>query len=204
VSNVRHLGNRKAAKTLPFVIALGLAAPASAQVPSFAQPPMQRPTFHAAINGLPLPQTGVLDAFCITGSPTKIVRIKRIEISGVDTTAQSSAVSLVLRSAADSGGTFMVLTDVASDQNNVAGTATVRAYMAAPTPGTAIGTVRAAEITLPLAASAPNTPVVWTFDPNLLQQEIVLRGAAQSACLNFPAAFTTAGPNVAVSVEWTE
>jgi len=37
-----------------------------------------------------------------------------------------------------------------------------------------------------------------------LQQDLVLRGTAQSACLNFPAAFATAGPNVNIDVTWTE
>jgi hypothetical protein len=190
------------------VVALGAASPAAAQP---APPPVQRPTFQAAIAGLALPLTGALDAVCIAGSATgKIVRIKRVEVSGVDTTAQSAAMSLVLRSVADTGGTSTVLADVPSDQNTVAGapvvgTATVRAYTVAPTPGTAIGPVRAAQLPLPAAAAAtPITPLVWTFDPTQFQQEIVLRGAAQSACINFPNSFTTAGPTVAMSFEWTE
>jgi hypothetical protein len=210
MSNVRQ-SLRKAAKALPLVVALGAAAPAKAQVPSFAQPPLQRPTFHAAIVGLALPLSGVMDALCIQGSAglNKVVRVKRIEISGTDTTAQSAGMSLVLRSVADTGGTSTVLTNVPSDQNTVAGapvvgTATVRAYTVAPTPGTAIGPVRAAQLALPTATTVPNIPIVWTFDPSQFQQEIVLRGAAQSACLNFPGAFTTAGPTVDMSFEWTE
>ena len=151
MSNVRHLGNhvwqslQKVAKTLPLVVALGAASPAAAQP---APPPVQRPTFQAAIAGLALPQSGVMDAVCISGSAIgKIVRIKRIEISGVNpSAAQSAAASLILRSAANAGGTSTVLTNVAADQSNIAGTATVRAYTVAPTPGTAIGTVRAAVV----------------------------------------------------------
>jgi len=201
-----RIRNLLTAASAAVMLAAASVAPAKAQVPSFASPPLQRPTFHAAINGLALPQTGVLDALCIQGSATanKIVRVKRIEISGVDTTAQSAGLSLVLRSVADTGGTSTVLTNVAADQTNVAGTAIVRAYTVAPTPGTAIGTIRAAQLTLPLTTSVPNIPLVWTFDPALLQQDLVLRGTAQSACLNFPAAFATAGPNVNIDVTWTE
>lgn len=179
------------------------AAPAAAQVPSFNPPPLQRPTFAAAAPGLALPLTGALDAFCITGSATKTVRIKRVEISGFDTTAQTAGVNLVLRSTANSGGTSTVPADVALDQTNAVGTAVVRAYTVAPTPGTSLGAIRASSIGFNVAG-ALGGPVTWEFNPNLLQQEVVLRGVAQSACINFPAAFTTAGPNVNINVTWTE
>jgi hypothetical protein len=177
---------------------------ANAQVPSFAAPALQRPSFSVAAVALQLPQTGAGDAACIFGSPSKLVRVKRIAISGTDSTAQTVAATLVLRSTANSGGTSTTPTVAALDQSNVVGTAVVRAYTVVPTPGTAIATVRAQSIPFPAATSATQyPPVVWTFGENNTQ-DIVLRGVAQGACLNFPAAFNTAGAVVNVDVTWTE
>jgi hypothetical protein len=177
---------------------------ANAQVPSYSPPAFQRPSFSAAAVSLQLPQIGAGDAVCIFGSASKTVRVKRIAISGTDTTAQTVAAALVLRSAANSGGTSTTPTVAPLDPSNAAGTAVVRAYTAVPTPGATIATVRAQSIPLPAAASATQyPPVVWTFGENSTQ-DIVLKGTAQGACVNFPAAFTTAGAIVNVDVTWTE
>jgi hypothetical protein len=177
---------------------------ANAQVPSFAPPALQRPTFSAAAVALQLPQTAAGDAVCIFGSPTKTVRVKRIAITGTDTTAQTVTAALVLRSTTNTGGTSTTPTVGTLDASNAAGTAVVRAYTAIPTPGTAIATVRAQAIPLPAAASATQyPPVTWDFGTNNTQ-DIVLRGTAQGACVNFPAAFNTAGAIVNVDVTWTE
>ena len=90
------------------------------------------------------------------------------------------------------------------DSANAAGTAVVKAYTAVPTPGAAIGTVRTQSIPLPAGSSAAQySPVVWEFGSSNTQ-DIVLRGTAQGACLNFPNAFITAGPVVNVDITWTE
>lgn len=186
--------------------ALSLAAvlPAKALTPSFANPPVQRATYSAAAVGIAIPQTGAMDAVCIAGAANKIIRIKRISISGIDATAQTATANLVLRSAANSGGTSTSPTVVPLDSTNAAGAAVVKAYTVAPTPGTAIGSARSASIGFGAATAASAQVVTWTFDPNELYQEIILRSAAQQACLNFPNAFTTAGPTINVDLTWTE
>lgn len=177
---------------------------ASAQVPSYAPPAFQRPSFSAAAVALQLPVTGAGDAVCINGSATKLVRLKRVAITGTDSTAQTVTAALVLRSTANSGGTFTAPAVAPLDRTNLAGTAAVLAYTAVPTSGTTIATVRAQSIPFPAAASATQyPPVVWDFGTNNTQ-DIVLRGTAQGACVNFPAAFTTAGAIVNVDVTWTE
>jgi hypothetical protein len=184
-----------------------LAAPALAQTPSFQQPPLERPTFEASVSGMQVPQTGAGDAFCITGSATKTVRVKRIQISGTDTTAQTSVMNLVIRSAANTGGTLVTTpTDVPLSSSNVAGTAVIKAYTAVPTPGTAVGIAQSQSIGFQAATvGTPGSAMVWTYLPSEdLSQEIVLQGVTQSACVNFPSAFTTAGPVVNADVKWTE
>jgi len=177
---------------------------AIALTPSFANPPFQRPTFSAAAVGIAIPQTGAMDAVCIAGSATKTVRIKRITISGIDATAQTATVNLVLRSAASTGGTSTSPSVVPLDSSNAAGTAVVKAYTVASTPGAAIGTVRSQSIGFAAATGSAAQAVTWNFDPETMSQEVILRGVAQQACINFPAAFTTAGPTINVDVTWTE
>jgi hypothetical protein len=180
------------------------AVPALAQVPSYQSPPFQRPTFSASAVGLAVPQTGAGDAVCIYGAAGKIVRVKRIAISGTDSTAQTANVTLVKRSAANTGGTSTTPTVGALDSANAASSAVVRAYTAVPTPGAAVATVRAQSLPLPASASASQyPPVIWNFGETN-SQDLILRGASEGACVNFPAAFTTAGPNLNVDVTWTE
>lgn len=180
-----------------------IATSAFAQTPSYPAPPFQRPSF-AASASFAVPQTGAGDAVCIYGSANKLVRVKRISITGTDSTAQTVTAALVMRSAANTGGTSTVSTAAPLDSVNSAATAVVRSYTAVPTPGAAVATIRAASLPLPAATSATQyPPVTWTFGDNN-SQDIVLRGASQGVCVNFPAAFTTAGPALNVDVTWTE
>ena len=199
---IRH--RRTAAVVI--VAASLIASQANALSPSYASPPVQRPTFAASVVGLAVPQTGVMDAVCISGSATRIVRIKRITVSGIDATAQAVGVSLVKRTTANTGGTSTSPTPGALDSTSAAPTASLKAYTVAPTPGTLAATLRSQVIALNTANVAAVSPVSWDYSmsPESLSQEIVLRSASESACINFPAAFTTAGPTLNVDVTWTE
>jgi hypothetical protein len=274
------------------VLLLALPLAARAQVPSFQAPPLQRPTYSASVVGLAAPQTGAGDLACISGfaanslHPAGVVRVKGVQISGVNTTAQTSTFELVTHSAADTGGTPggshstvtitdaspgviswssnglsngtpIVLTTTGSlptgltagqvyyvvaaatntfelaatpggaaintssagsgtqtayaqplgvplDQTNSPAYATVTDWTAIPTLGTVVGPVEAAS--LGFAAATASTPpnAVWTWDPIELQQEVILRGAAQQLCVNAPNAFTTNGPTLNIRFRWTE
>jgi hypothetical protein len=188
---------------LGLTAALFAAAPALAQVPSYAPPPLQPPTYGATFTGLAVPQTGAGDAVCLVGSATKTIYIQRIAVSGVDSTAQTSNMNLVKRTTANSGGTSTNAVNAKYDTNNAAPTAVLTGYTAVPTPGT--GFIHLARsIGFAAATGAPSAAIVWEFDPSQLVQQLVLRGVAQSACVNFPSAFTTAGPSLNVSYTWTE
>jgi len=193
------------------LLALSITGPALAQVPSFQEPPAQFNTYSVA-GVLTVPQTGAGDVFCVTGyvstanHPAGILRIKNIRISGIDSTAQSATFEILKRSTANSGGTSTGSPAIVpSDSTNPASNATFKAYTAIPTPGTSLGAVAAFVMALAdgvtVLAGAGST---WEWNPQLLQQEIVLRGVAQSACLNAPNAFTTAGPSLSYQVQWTE
>jgi hypothetical protein len=141
------------------------------------------------------------DTLVITGSATKTVRVTRISFSGTATAAEDVDVTVIKRSTADTGGTGTAQTIAPHDSANAAATAVVTLYTAAPTPGTSVGTVRAAK----LFASVTGTPAVYTpippwdfgFGP---KQGIVLRGVAQQVAINLSAA---AG-SFDADIEWTE
>ena len=180
------------------------AAPAIAQVPSYQSPPLQRPTYAASAVGLAVPQTGAGDAVCLYGAANKTVRVKRIAISGTDSTAQTANVTLVKRSAANTGGTSTTPTIAGLDSSNSASAAVLRAYTGIPTPGAAVATVRSQSLPLPAASSATQYPPVIRNFGETNSQDLILRSAAEGVCVNFPAAFTTAGPSLNVDVTWTE
>lgn len=190
---------------LAFTTAFFVAGAALAQVPSFQLPPFQPSTFVGAAT-FAAPQTGAGDLFCIAGSASRLVKVKRVVVSGVDTTAQASVINLVKRSTANTGGTSTAPTAGALDSQQVVTTPTavLAAYTVIPTPGTSAGTVGSRLAAFNTAATASAS--LLSFDTTLENNysDIRLRGVAQELCVNAPSAFTTAGPTLTVEVTWTE
>jgi hypothetical protein len=142
------------------------------------------------------------DLYCIYGSATKTVKVKGARITGVASGASTTAsLSLVRRSTADTGGTPTVLTNVSSDSNNPAGTATVTQYGGAnlPTAGTTVGNVRSRYISLPLPTVVGVSEGLFQFTPYWDQPQ-VLRGVNQGLCVNASANSTS----WAIDMEWSE
>jgi hypothetical protein len=161
------------------------------------------PATYGATTGVFAPAASATDVFVITGSASKTVRILRITITASQTTAGQFTVSLIKRSADDTGGTSAAATAVPYDSNNAAGTAVVRSYTVNPTGvGTAVGTVRTEKMFIPATTSVIPTEVVWDFSPPY-KQAVTLRGAAQVLAINLGGATLTGG-SLCVSVEWTE
>lgn len=149
------------------------------------------------------PASSATDVFTITGTASKTVRVLRIGISGVQTTAGVVNVVLAKRSTADTSGTSAAVTAVPHDSGNAAATATVLSYTANPTTGTLVGNVRAGQMLIPAPASvAPNIMTIYDFG-NLTGQCIVLRGTAQVLAVNLNAVTVTGG-SMTYWCEWTE
>ena len=147
--------------------------------------------------------TAATDVVEIIGSATKTVRVKRIKISGTATAAAAIDVLFIKRSTAATGGTSTSATVVPMDSNNAAGTAVVKGYTANPTTGSAVGTIESHKPTLTTAAGAiPNVPLVIEFGDNG-NQNVILRGAAQTLCINLNGA-TITGNSLNVTVLFTE
>lgn len=149
------------------------------------------------------PAITATDILEIIGSATKTVRILRIQISGVATAAGAYNVQLIKRSTAATGGTSTSATIVPHDSANAAGTAVVKGYTANPTVGIIVGIARSQRVTVSTGAGAiPIVPVVFDFTTRN-GQGIVLRGIAQTLCLNL-AGVTMTGGLLDIDVELSE
>ena len=143
------------------------------------------------------------DIFTITGSATKTISINRIDINGVQTTAGQASILLIKRSTADTGGTPTAITKVPLDSLSTASSATVLAYTANPTVGTAIGTLSSTRIFLPGATTASDAQGMSIPYGGLGGQQLTLRGISQVLAVNLNGA-TVAGGSLNINIEWTE
>lgn len=145
--------------------------------------------------------------FNIIGSASKLVTIKRIAVSGATLTAVGYfAVNIEKLSTASIGGTSTTLPSVPLDTNNPTGTAVVKAYTAAPTKGSLVGTIATNrclwQATVAVGTSIPRD-YVFDFGDMPETHGIRLRGVAQELALTFPVVLASAG-TLSVDIEWTE
>jgi len=169
-------------------------------------------TYAAVAIGLVLPATPT-DAFCITGSASKTIRVNGIRVSGTITTAVNIPAVVLRRNTADTGGTPASTT--ANPANTVGKmdstfgthTATLVSYTANPTINDTSPTYLRTQ-TLPLtAATGAVPPLLFDFSlyADVNGQIPTLRGAAQQLCLNFNAtAATLTGNSLQIDIQWTE
>lgn len=145
--------------------------------------------------------------FNIIGSASKTVKIRKISVSGATLTAVGYfAINVERLSTASSGGTSTTLVATQLDTNDAAPTAVVKAYTAAPTKGTLVGTLaswRALWQSTTAAAAGTTDWHVFYFGDLPETKSIVLRGVTQEIALVFPVVLASAG-TLAVDIEWTE
>lgn len=198
----RTLGGVLAAALMASTALVGVA---NAQAPSFSPPPAQPSTFMTGVTFSP-PATGAGDLFCITGSASRLTKIKSIQLNGTVTSAAVTPVfNLIKRSTADTGGTSTTPVGTPLDSQQIVGTATatMKAYTVVPTPGTSVGTVSSRYLTLNLATVGPTDDVGWVWTPPNLNSDVRLRSATESLCINAPSTLGTT-PSISVEIMWTE
>lgn len=142
------------------------------------------------------------DVWRMSGSATKTVYIKKIRVTATATAVQGNRITLIKRSTANTGGTLVANTAVPYDSADVAATASVVHYTAAPTSGTAAGQVRTASYLIPTATSLYNSEMIFEFVENE-GNPLVLRGTAEGLGIVFGVA-PGAGNLISISVEWDE
>ena len=194
--------------SLPLTLAALLALIA---VPAFAAPselvvttPAKKQTYSAVVTGL-VPAASATDFFTITGSATKAVRVRSVGCTGTSTAAGALAVTLIERSAADTGGTSTAPTAVPLDSTDAAATATVAAYTANPSAlGTSIGAVTSGLLMTIAPASASLNGVGFSYRPDDVNQTPTLHGTGQVLAVNAGGASFTSGASLTCRVTWTE
>lgn len=173
-----------------FVVSLLVSAAivvAQTSAPSTIQPSVitgssQIPTYAGTVTALS--NVAASDIYCVTGSDTKVVKVTGFCINAGADNASIINVTVVLRSALNSGGGMAEVPIVKFDQLNPAPTAKAYSFTSAPTAGAAIGTVRSYKYILEGTNQAGRTCQGATVFPRNYGQPIVLRGSTQQACIN--------------------
>lgn len=149
------------------------------------------------------PAAAATDVLTITGSATKVIRITKVYLSFTATTAVSVPVSLIRRSAANTGGTSTPFAATPRDTTNPAATAAVAIYTANPTAlGAAVGSVlEAGKIPAPLTGGAVQV-TVFEFGTGS-NQAIVLRGTSQVLAVSLNSVTVTGG-SMTLAIQWLE
>lgn len=165
-----------------------------------ASVPNPKATFAACILDLPV-AAAATDVFSITGSSLRTQRIRRVIISGYQTTAGLISIALVKRSTANSGGTSTNPSKVAQDSSSISSTATINAYTANPTTGALVGIVRARKMFLG-SLVVPGDTIICDFS-SVNDEAVVLRGTSQVLAVNLAGA-TISGGTLSIALEYTE
>jgi hypothetical protein len=145
------------------------------------------------------------DILGIVGSATKTVKVQKITLSNIQTTAGNNKFYLIKRSAADTGSTPVAVTAVPFSSANAAATCVVQQYGTTnPTTGAAVGTIVSPDVLAPAAATASGGANFVLFDAKTNGQPILLRGVAEELDVNFNGAAVPAGFSCTVDVQLCE
>jgi hypothetical protein len=177
----------------------------AAMVPSVVSPiDGGQATYSFSIVGL-APASSPTDIFNITGSASKTIKITRLIVSALQTTAGSIDVLVIKRSGGtQSAGTSGASSIVSNDTNNPTASALVQTYTSNPgSVGTSLGNIFAGKVLVTAAATTSSPDKVILDYGNRPAQAQVLRGTTQSISVNLNGVTLTGG-SVDVFCEWSE
>lgn len=148
------------------------------------------------------------DIIEIIGSATKTVRVKRVKLEGAATAAGNMPASLVRRSAVPTIGSAVrtAITAAKHDSGDAAATAVVSTIGTANfgTVGTTAGIVAAGLLQMSaLATGLGVSPLVWDFSTRN-DKPLILRGVAESLCINMAGAAIPSGGVIHYEIELEE
>jgi hypothetical protein len=136
------------------------------------------------------------------GSATKVVKVLEISITATATTIGTMVLSVIKRSAVDTGGTSAAATAISYDANDAAATATALTYTVNPAGlGTAIGSVHTEKVAFTLVGGYTRYLINFCDTPS---KAPTLRGTSSGLAINFNGGAVPAGGNLALSIRWTE
>lgn len=158
-------------------------------------------TYSASVTGLVAAATPT-DIFTITGSASKTIRVTKIAINGNQTTGGTVNLQIIKRSTANTAGTSTARAAVPHESTDAAATATVLAYTANPTLGTAIAVMQAKKLYVS-AVTATAQDLLLAFSRPQNTKAPTLRGVAEVLAVNLNAV-TVTGNSFNISIEWIE
>jgi len=143
------------------------------------------------------------DAFEISGSATKNVKVRGMRFQGTSTANLKRAGAILKRVTANTGGTFLTLSASQADSADPAATAVVKHYTAPPVLGTPEGSGFKCFFLLENGAGTSTEVPELDFTPPASGKPPQLNGVAQSLVVNL-GGVTVAGEVLCVSIVWTE
>lgn len=165
--------------------------------------PLTRPAYNWTTTNFS-PASPTTDFLTLTGSATKIVRLKQLILSGTATSASNVLVFVVRRSGTHSGGTASIQTAQPRDLRSPPATAVLRLYTANPASlATKIGDLDAQRLNLAPAANGSIDRAMFQYTW-LNDQAPTLRGVNDMFALNLANAALPAGGAYDISMTWTE
>jgi hypothetical protein len=146
------------------------------------------------------------DVFIINGAAAKIIKVWRIWVTTIQTTAGVNSWAILKRSTANTGGTAVATTKVPLDSSDAAASALVQHYTANPTTGTLVGNVWLGRVASPATATTGFAKELGTMvDFSILcGKPVVLSSAAEGLALNFLGVSPPTGMASICGVQWTE
>ena len=143
------------------------------------------------------------DIATLTGSSSKTIRVVKVEVTAIQTTASIVTVTLLKRSTANSSGTSSSITATPHDSNSAAASATALSYTANPTTGTLVGNLVNRRMLVPASATTADSAMFLVYQSIYPAQSIVLRGTGQVLAVNLGGT-TISGGSFTVGFTWTE
>jgi hypothetical protein len=135
---------------------------------------------------------------------TATMKVLRIELIGVATTAALIDIALIKRSTFTIGGAPIVKPSIPADSQNSNSSGVLLSLFAIPaTLGTLVGTVRSGKLFISTAGATSSVPsLVWDFGTRPGQALSIYPG--ECLCLNNGGNAVGAGTTLNGSFEWTE
>jgi hypothetical protein len=167
-------------------------------------------TYSATAVGL-VPAAAATDIFCISGSATKIISVRKISIGGTAGTAITTPFLIYQRSALDTAGTpatgVALPVPVALNSTDPAPTAVTTAYTANPTVAATPLLMDALVVNLPITTAAGGNIFVTGYYgssvDNFNKGLDIPKNTTLQTCINLNGATVSSGVLV-IHMEWTE
>lgn len=129
------------------------------------------------------------------------LRVSRIEVGGLATTAGSMPVAIILRSAATTGGTSTAPAAVRHNPSDQAATATLGLFTANGTVGTAFGTLRNSRVFLNVATAQADRCVMDFGERN---EKAIVVPVGYTLAIGGNGATVPSGGVLDLSITWEE